>query len=232
MDIRRFIVMTVLTLSGIGICVQAISAEDIKELTDQSQKLAASGVIKETTVLQPERMSSSDKVRLDEWEIMPGTTMVLFSPQSLPFIPAVPAYVKDVARLAEENGKKGSEMLRVFSIRVGENPQKTCIVNAHREELSIISYNATDKLVYFLDIRDLGINIRPALFFSKGEDSTGTYFNILIVDEDKVSTLHREEAKYTIVKFYPGQLKISVSGEIEKGIEDLYPWKGPKSKRS
>ena len=233
MNKMKIIVMAVVLVVGVGVSALSfaedstnLSLAELKAFTDESRELVTQGTVKEIILEE-----LGNHILVDDWDIWPGYSMALFSPRSLPFRPAAGPDMKAVKSLGEKRGKKFSELLRVFTLQVSDNPKKTYIVNAYRDEFNIVAYNTTDKLVFFLNLKELNIQFRPAMFFAKGEDDVGKYVKILIVDEDNVSKLHQGGFKYAVVKFYPDQLKASASGDAQRSIEELYPWKGPRSKR-
>jgi len=218
----------------LAIFVSPLPAEDrgaelqaIRQITEDSKNLVSSGIVKELKIgPSPTRyMEAGDWIltvnnKADHW------SMILFAPKSLRKPPTPATELKKLNSLADQHAVPNYTMLKVYSVRDGDDPKKTFLVNAGRNELSIIAYNDKDNMVCYLDLEALQIPFKPALFFARGDDSDGRFLKILVLDEDNISRLHRGSSRYAIVKYYPAAMKVSSSGAVTIPARDLYAWKG------
>ena len=164
MNKMKSIVMALVCVAAAGVFTLSLAEDgknlslaELKAFIDQSRELITQGTVEEITLEE----SVIKHMHIDEWETSAGSYMALCSPRLMRFRPAPGAHVKGLKSLADKSGKKSFELRTVSSLQVSDNPERTHIVNAHRQELNIMAYNSTDKMVYLLDLEPFNIRVKP-----------------------------------------------------------------------
>ncbi len=224
------LVMLFIVFSCPPLCAQDaenIRLKEIRQIAEDSKQLLNSGYVKEIR-LQPSPTRYQDA---DDWVFWVDNkaehwSSITLVPRNYRKPPVPGVSLKQLNSLADQQAVTNYTLLKIYSIKDTEDPKKTFLINAHRNEFNIAAYTDTDKRVCYVDLKPLEIQVKPALFFATDTDAAGKFFKILIMDENNVATLHRGVSKYAIVKYYPATMTVSASGSITLPLKKLYVWKG------
>jgi hypothetical protein len=145
----KIIVMAVILVVSIGVSVLSfaedstnLSLAEFKAFTAESRDLVTQETVKEIVLEE-----LGNHILVDDWGIWPGYSMALFSPRSLPFRPAAGPDMKAVKSLGKKRGKKFSELLRVFTLQVSDNPKKPIL--STRTGMNSISLHTIRPISWF-----------------------------------------------------------------------------------
>jgi len=230
--IKLILATTIFVLTSTALMANTVSIGDIKAITMESSE----NIKSEKVINVPMKPGAVNYQRTKGWAIFPvgvstknGAGQLIMTDKSAGMVfaeyekvrPPLPTFNTKALDKYAHVGKPNYALVKAYVAQRPDIPTEYFAVVASRNELLVYT---KDKRTYFSNLEGLDIKLSPALFFSYGEGKS-KYINILVVDEDEVKNMHTGSVKTAVFRFYPDEMKISVSGSITDE-KSLYEWKG------